>query len=433
VIREEVVNWGYCNLERGIHAASGSGKSRPVRRGIGASGRPRREQLCCWVGLAPQWDLSPVEVGSLGNRARNVGWARKRAEARAPSRLCLYLRFALCLVLTAGGLTVANASALEHAKESDDWFRSAEGRRLVETVITWQTPRGNWPKSIDTTLKVFTGNASGLTGTFDNGATTGELLLLGRAAQATGNSNYVQAYLRGLDHILAAQYPTGGWPQFYPPGTNYSRYITFNDHVMVRILEVLWQAAGATNYTFLDPSRREAAKKSFDRGIECILNCQVIHEGQPTVWGAQHDEVTLEPRPARAFELASLSGAESTLILRLLMRLENPNPRIIRAIRGGVAWFEASKLTGIRQVTRDGEKLIVADDQAPPLWARFYEIPTQRPIFAGRDGKKKYQLSEIEAERRLGYSWYGEWGNSVLADYARWTIKHAPPETKAGK
>jgi hypothetical protein len=33
---------------------------------------------------------------------------------------------------------------------------------------------------------------------------------------------------------------------------------------------------------------------------------------------------------------------------------------------------------------------------------------------------KKDNLAAIEAERRNGYAWYGEWGRRVLALYGRW-------------
>ena len=38
------------------------------------------------------------------------------------------------------------------------------------------------------------------------------------------------------------------------------------------------------------------------------------------------------------------------------------------------------------------------DASAPPIWARHYEIGTNRPIFAGRDAVKRYTLAEIERE-----------------------------------
>ena len=61
---------------------------------------------------------------------------------------------------------------------------------------------------------------------------------------------------------------------------------------------------------------------------------------------------------------------------------------------------------------------------APPIWARFYEIDTNRPFFCGRDGVKKYSLTEIELERRSGYAWLRPFGAKVLAEYPAWCAKH---------
>ena len=76
--------------------------------------------------------------------------------------------------------------------------------------------------------------------------------------------------------------------------------------------------------------------------------------------------------------------------------------------------------------------MIVPDPNAPPLWARFYEIDTNRPFFCGRDGVKKYAMAEIEPERRNGYAWYGNWGRRVAERYARWKGE-AGPMTPTGR
>ena len=46
---------------------------------------------------------------------------------------------------------------------------------------------------------------------------------------------------------------------------------------------------------------------------------------------------------------------------------------------------------------------MVADPSAGPLWARFYEIGTNRPMFVGRDGIVHDHLADIEQRtpRRL--------------------------------
>ena len=68
--------------------------------------------------------------------------------------------------------------------------------------------------------------------------------------------------------------------------------------------------------------------------------------------------------------------------------------------------------------------MVVPDPAAPPLWARFYEIGTNRPIFSGRDSVVRYQLSEIEYERRNGYRWYVDRPAKLLAeDYPKWNAK----------
>ena len=58
---------------------------------------------------------------------------------------------------------------------------------------------------------------------------------------------------------------------------------------------------------------------------------------------------------------------------------------------------------------------------APPLWARHYELETDRPVFAGRDGVKRYALADIERERRTGTPWYGSVAvGAVGEEYPQW-------------
>ena len=67
-----------------------------------------------------------------------------------------------------------------------------------------------------------------------------------------------------------------------------------------------------------------------------------------------------------------------------------------------------------------GRDQVLVDDPSAtePLWARFYDIETNRPFFCGRDGVKKWSLNEIEAERRAGYAWIRPFGEAVLKEYA---------------
>jgi pectate lyase len=311
----------------------------------------------------------------------------------------------------------------DFSKQPDDWYRSEEGIRIADNILSWQSPQGSWPKNTSTTREPFTSDPNTLRGTFDNGATTEEIRFLARAFRATKDKRYKLAVLKAIDHILKAQYPTGGWPQFYPPDKDYSRHITFNDNAMVHLMNLLRDVAASPDFAFLDSGRRKAARKSFDRGIQCILKCQIVVGGKPTVWCAQHDELDYSPRPARTYELASLSGSESADILELLMSLDCPSPEVIRAVKAGAEWYESSKITGLRVVRTISDRVVENDPNALPLWARFYEIESNRPFFSGRDGVKKYSLAEIEQERRKGYAWFGIWGERIAEDYAKWKEK----------
>ncbi len=321
----------------------------------------------------------------------------------------------------------------DYLSHDDAWFRTAHAGQLAENILSFQSLQGSWPKNIDTTAERYHGKPEALRGTFDNGATRGELRFLARIARATGDEQYKAAFLKGLDHVLAAQYPTGGWPQYFPPGNSYAQYITFNDGTMVGLMELMREVCSSADYQFVDARRRKQAEESFERGVRCILRCQIEIAGQPAVWCAQHDQIDYRPRPARSFELASLSGYESVGIVELLMSLEPPSPEVIRAVDGAIRWFERVRLTGIRvdrvpdaKSPTGFDKVVVADPAALPLWARFYDLETGKPIFCDRDGVARANLADISYERRNGYDWLGDWPQRLLErDYPAWRARYS--------
>jgi PelA/Pel-15E family pectate lyase len=201
---------------------------------------------------------------------------------------------------------------------------------------------------------------------------------------------------------------------------------------MIGVMTLLREVADRENaYRFIDDDRRSRSDKAVRKGIECILKTQVIVRGKATVWCAQHDSDTLAAAPARSFEPISLTAGESTGIVEFLMSIERPSRQIIEAIESAVDWFKASQLDGLRWVEirnplnrSDFDRVVIADPAAGPLWARFYQIGTNRPIFAGRDGVIKYKVAEIEKERRQGYQWYVTSPAKLLdKDYPAWKKK----------
>jgi PelA/Pel-15E family pectate lyase len=354
-----------------------------------------------------------------------------------------------CTLIIAVAFPCLAANAPSFVNKPDAWFSSDQGKTVVANIISWEMPTGGWEKEYDATKPntariphqdppAATPEAAAATqreagtwdvATLDNNATHSELRILARAVTLQNNDAAKDAFLKGLDALLTAQYANGGFPQRFPPANNYGRYITFNDDAMIGAMEVLQGVAkDETPYHFVDDARREKARIAVDKGVDCILNCQIIRNGQPTCWCAQHDEKTLAPAPARAYELPSLSGGEGAGVAIFLMHLDHPDARIRRAIDGAAAWFDEVKITGKRvnfARTPDGQRdRILVDDPTSTIWARFYDLDTNQPFFCGRDGIKKPNLADIERERRAGYAWYGDWGAKVAAEYAQWKTRN---------
>jgi PelA/Pel-15E family pectate lyase len=334
-------------------------------------------------------------------------------------------------------------------KQKAEWYAGEEAVRVADNLLVYQRDTGGWPKNVDMAEPLNESKRAAIArqkgakdSTIDNGATFTQLEFLARVHTAKKFERHGAAFIKGLDYLLAAQYENGGWPQYYPLRKGYYTLITFNDNAMVGVLNLLREVSRATpNFTFVDEARRARSAKAVERGVECILKTQVMVAGKRTAWGAQHDEVTLAPAAARKFEPVALASKESVGVTRFLMGVEAPDARVVEAVESAVAWFKAAQVSGLRWVERRDpaksggyERTVVADAGAPPIWARFYEIGTNRPVFEGRDGVVRYSVLEIEAERRNGYGWYTEEPNKLLAkDYPAWQKRLKTHSTEQAK
>ena len=233
-------------------------------------------------------------------------------------------------------------------KNDASWFGTDEAKKIAENVLLYQRDIGGWPKNIQMQQELTPQQKKDLLAlksdlheiTTDNGATSQEMLFMSKMYAQVKDERYKESFLKGLNYLFEAQYKNGGWPQFYPLKKGYYTHITYNDDSMVNILNIMKQVGEQTDYYSIKPSAEivEKAKKSFDKGVDCILKTQYKQNGVLTAWCAQHDEVTLAPANARAFELASLSGYESTKIVLLLMSIEKPSAEIVTAVKSAKAW-----------------------------------------------------------------------------------------------
>jgi PelA/Pel-15E family pectate lyase len=357
--------------------------------------------------------------------------------ATFPGRLwfseVVFVAKAFLVLSLLGGVLVPLAAASNPVLSQLDKYRAwvvadeAANRALADNILTWQLPDGGFSKAMyekayqhpwdgQAPRSAWVDQGRPL-GTIDNDATVNEILFLTREYAQTKDERYKAAVLKAFDFLFLLQYPSGGFAQVYPRRTEvpYSNMVTFNDNAMVRVLLLIDRAIAAEAPFFpgmLDQGLVNRLRASKERAIDFILKAQIVSGGRRTVWCAQHDPVTYAPVGARAYELPSKSGSESVGITAYLMA-QPPTPELRASIQAALDWFERVKVVG-KAYNKKGPQMVV-DAPNGVLWYRFYDLDQDVPFFCGRDGVKKYDILQIEEERRFGYSWGGDYARALLA------------------
>lgn len=215
----------------------------------------------------------------------------------------------------------------------------------------------------------------------DNNTTQGVLRLLMRVDRALNfqDKQIHEAVLYALDSLIRAQYPNGAWPQRYEkfpdpklfpvkpadypdswsrqwPGYIFYRHYTFNDDVIVNMIDVMLEAARI----YKEPRYKASAEKAGD----FIILAQ-MPDPQPA-WAQQYDS-NMHPAWARSCEPPAVTGRESISVMRglLLLYRETGKKKYLEPIPPALDYLKRSSWV------RDGK----------PVIARFYELKTNRPLY----------------------------------------------------
>ncbi|HXC55845.1 MAG TPA: pectate lyase [Rhizomicrobium sp.] len=337
------------------------------------------------------------------------------------------------------------------------WYGTPQARHVADVIASFQTPAGGWGKNqsrsgalrlpgqayVPNNISHYLAPGDfdtprdpnwNYVGTLDNDATTTELNFLALVAkQAAGPDGdaYRASFVRGVRYLLAAQFPNGGWPQVWPLEGGYHDAITFNDNA-VTLAAALLTAVGSNeggSYEFVPGDLRRQAAAAAHHALDCILATQIVANGRRTLWGQQHDALTLQPVSARNFEPPMLASEESADLLVYLMSLPDPSPELVGAIHAGARWLKDAAIMGYAWTGRDtpqGREL-VQQAGAGPLWARYYTADTMKPVFGDRDKTIHDAVGELTLERRNGYNWYSGDPQKALTAYETWSKGHPLP------
>ena len=319
---------------------------------------------------------------------------------------------------TAPAVLTASAAEADYdwngfLKKSADWFGSSEAVKIADECIQYQVANeGGWQKGMLTSH-----DGDWAHSTIDNDATTSQIRFLMRTYVQTGQQKYYDCAMRGVDCLFKMQYSNGGYMQcLNTPGT-YHAHITLNDGAYVHVMQIMKEMSTKSgDFTKISDQYAQKAAASLEKAVQCLLNMQIKVNGELTAWCQQHDENTLVPAKARAYELPSVCTSESAGVVTFLYQYAKDTGRadVIRAVNAAIKWFQKVQINGSKWTTQGDDKALVQDSSASALWARFYDLDRMIPLFSDRDSSVHYNVQEISKERRTGYAWYGNWGKNVV-------------------
>jgi hypothetical protein len=288
-----------------------------------------------------------------------------------------------------------------HATGDDFYYEAA--LHVARALMGAQHPSGGWnyvhdlagPDSLAEWYATIGCNAWRLeefhrhpdNSTFDDSCTASAGSFLLRMAIERGDADCRAAFERVLDLLARSQYPSGGWPQRYPPRDDYTRFLTFNDNVIGDNIELLLMASSALGA----PELAERARAAMD----CMLALQ--QAGPECGWGLQHT-ADGAPASARSFEPRALVTHTSANNLCQLMNFYEltGDPKYLTRVADGLSWLERVQLPAPLALEAGGSH------------PTFIELGTAEPLYVHRRGSNvvngAYYHDKVSAPRLSHYS-----------------------------
>lgn len=258
-------------------------------------------------------------------------------------------------------------------------------------ALAWgQRAEGGWDHLVDVshyhshlkTIQRKSGNCN-----YDDNITQGVLSFLIDLDSYIDEPWLTESIDLALAFILKSQAENGAWPQWYPSIGSYHDYWTFNDDAMNNTVRVLIKAHQVYD--------RKELLYSINKAGEFIIEAQVS-TSQPG-WAQQYDH-DLKPGWGRRFEPPGVCSSVTASTIELLadIFLYTQNEKYLKPIPAAIKWLESSKL---------GDN----------LWARIYELKSNKPLYGQHDRRIHY----LASEGRTDYNFQGSFGISDKIAYCK--------------
>lgn len=305
-----------------------------------------------------------------------------------------------------GTPTVGLAYLEAYAATGDARYLTAAGD-AARALLYGQLQSGGWQNCVDFNPRgdkvhqYRNGRGGGKNySSLDDGQTQSALLFLVRADAALRFEDAAihEAVQYGLNALLAAQFPNGGFPQVwsgpvspqpirrasYPPHDwrtegrvkNYWDMYTLNDNVPGYVARTLWAAH--------ETSGEERFRAALQKLGDFLLLAQ-MPDPQPG-WAQQYN-YDMQPIWARKFEPPAVTGDETQEAVETLLLIAHAtgDSRYLEPIPRALDYLERSLLP-------DGRL------------ARYYELQTNRPLYMERRGDN-YSLTYDDSNLPDHYGW----------------------------
>ena len=297
-----------------------------------------------------------------------------------------------------------------HATGDVDYYKAAA--KAADGLIAGQHESGGWNYVIDFAgedslrewyatigrngwrleeFQHYYGNA-----TFDDHATIESARLLLRIYLEQREPRFRAALDKAINFVLESQYPSGGWPQRFPPAPafenhghpDYTGYVTLNDDVAEANIDFL--------LLVLQQLQDERVREPIRRAMDLFPKLQ---QPLPSPGWAMQYTTDLQPAAARTYEPLAVSPHTTGAALEKLMDFYEltGDRKYLEPISVSIDWLESVEAPASTH-TADGGN-----------YFRYVEIGTNRYMRSHRRGSNaqngeyyiNYDMSNYKATKRV--------------------------------